>query len=283
MNIKITADSTCDLPKALVDEFNITIMPLTVMKGGEAFQDGVDITPADIFAHVAAGGDLCTTAAVNMADYYEFFRKNLEGYDALVHVNISAEFSSCYQNACLAAEEFDNVYVIDSRNLSTGHGHVVLEACKCASAGMEPKAIVEEMNDLAPRVDASFLVDRLDFLAKGGRCSSVAALGANLLHLRPCIEVKDGKMHVGKKYRGSFPKCLSAYVKERLEGRDDLQGDRIFLTYTYSTAEESVDAARQAILDYGHFDTITECTAGSTISCHCGPSTLGVLYIHSKK
>lgn len=283
MNIKITADSCCDLPQSVATEFNISIIPLTVMKDGKAYRDGEDITPADIFAHVAAGGSMCSTAAVNIADYSDFFRAELEGYDALVHVNLSAEFSSCHQNACLAAEEFDNVYVVDSRNLSTGMGHVVLEARKCADAGMTPEEIVAAMKDLAPRVDASFLLDRLDFLAKGGRCSSVAALGANLLHLRPCIEVKDGKMHVGKKYRGSFPKCLTSYVKERLEGRDDLQGDRIFLTYTYSTAEESVDAARQAILDYGKFETITEGTAGSSISCHCGPSTLGVLYIHNKQ
>lgn len=282
MNIKITADSTCDLSAELIAQHDITICPLTVMKNDEAFLDGVNITPADIFAHVAAGGKLCSTAAVNVADYVDFFRENLQGHDALIHITISAEFSSCYQNACLAAAEMENVYVVDSRNLSTGHGHVVLEACKCAKAGMEPAAIVEEMNDLAPRVDASFLLDRLDYLAKGGRCSSITALGANLLHLRPCIEVKDGKMHVGKKYRGSYPKCLSAYVKERLEGREDLQNERIFLTYTQLTAEESVNAARQGILDYGKFENIYETVAGSTISCHCGPGTLGILYIHKK-
>ena len=282
MKIKVTSDSTCDLSPELLAQNDITLLPLTVVMDGRNYSDGVDITPLDIFRHVAAGGGMCSTAAVNVASYYEHFQKNLAGYDALIHVNISAEFSSCHQNACIAAQEFPNVYVIDSRNLSTGHGHVVLETCKLARTGMDPAQIVAEINDLTPRVDASFLLDQLGYMVKGGRCSSVAALGANLLHLKPCIEVVGGKMRVGKKYRGSYAKCLSAYVKDRLDGRDDIIPERIFVTHTEQTGADSIDAATQAVRQYGNFEHIYETVAGCTVSCHCGPSTLGILYIHKK-
>ena len=281
MRIKVTSDSTCDLSQELLEQYDITLMPLTVMKGGKDYLDGVNITPSDIFQHVAAGGDLCSTSAVNVADYHEMFQKWLAEYDAVIHITISAEFSSCYQNACLAAEDFEDVYVIDSRNLSTGHGHVVLETCKRVKMGMEPKQIVAEVQELATRVDASFLLDRLDYMVKGGRCSMVAALGANLLHLKPCIEVVDGKMRVGKKYRGNFPKCLTAYVRDRLEGRDDLVPERIFITHT-EIGDDCLQASRSAVAAYGHFDRVYETTAGCTVSCHCGPGTLGILYIHEK-
>ena len=282
MKIKVTSDSTCDLCAELLRENDITLVPLVVTMDGKNYLDGVDITPREIFQHVAAGGKMCSTSAVNAVDYHEHFAKNLAGYDALIHVNISAEFSSCYQNACLAAQDFPNVYVVDSRNLSTGHGHVVLEVCRRARAGMAPEQIVEEMKELVTRVDASFLLDRLDYMVKGGRCSSVAALGANLLHLKPCIEVVDGKMRVGKKYRGSYAKCLAAYVKDRLAGRDDLEPERIFVTYTDLTGQDAIDAAKSAVQAHGRFQHVTETVAGCTISCHCGPSTLGVLYIHKK-
>ena len=196
MKIKITADSTCDLSPELISENDIGIVPLFVNKGGESFLDGVTITPAEIFAHVAAGGDLCSTAAVPIGVYQEYFEKYLKEYDAVVHVCIGSGFSACYNNARLAAEEFENVRVIDSKNLSTGHGHVVLEACKLAKTATDLDAMQAELDELTSRVDASFLLDRLDYMVKGGRCSLVAALGANLLKLKPCIEVVDNKMIV---------------------------------------------------------------------------------------
>lgn len=278
MKIKITSDSTCDLSKELLEKYNITMKPLTVVKDGEEFSDGVTITPADIFAHVDNGGSLCSTAAINSVDYEEFFKENLDGYDALIHINIGSGFSSCYQNANIAASEFDNVYVVDSQNLSTGQGLVVIEAAEKAVEYDDPKAVVDYLNELTPKVEASFVLSRLDYMVKGGRCSSATALGANLLKLNPCIDVKDGKMGVTKKYRGRYSKCLKDYIKERLEGRDDIRTDKIFLTRT-PVSDDEWEAAKSTLAEYGKFDNVYETVAGCTVSCHCGPGTLGILFI----
>lgn len=276
--IKITSDSTCDLSPELIRDYDIGIAPLYINKGDETFRDGVDIFPADIFRHVDAGGDITTTSAVNLADYIAFFEPLSREYDAVIHINISADFSACYQNACMAAREFTNVFVVDSRNLSSGHGHVVVEAAKLARAGLDPRAICDQLNDLTGRVEASFILDRLDYMRKGGRCSAVTALGANLLKLKPCIEVVDGKMRVGKKYRGAFEKCIREYVRDRLDGRGDIVYERIFITHP-AAAQSAVDAAREAVAQYAHFTEVIETHAGCTVSSHCGPNTLGVLFI----
>ena len=281
MNIKILSDSTCDLSPALLAQHDITLLPLTVIKNDEEFQDGVTITPADIFAHVAAGGDLCSTSAKSVGEYQEAFAKYAGEFDGVIHINIGSGFSSCYQNACIAAEDFPNVRVIDSMNLSTGQGHVVLEACRLARECSDLDEIAAKLNAFTPKVEASFLLDRLNYMVKGGRCSSVMALGANLLNLKPCIEVKDGKMVVVKKYRGKYDKCLAAYVKDRLAERDDIVRNELFLTYTPVT-DECLSAVKEAINEYGHFASVYETTAGCTISCHCGPGTLGVLFVRKK-
>ena len=278
MKIKITSDSTCDLPQSLIEKYDITLLPLTVIKDGVEYLDNVTITPADIFAHVAAGGSLCSTAACNIVSYQEIFAKYAAEYDAVLHINIGSGFSSSYQNACLAAEDFDNVKVIDSMNLSTGQGHVVAYACKLAETAESLEQLHADVQAYAPRVEASFLLDQLQYMVKGGRCSATAALGANLLNLKPCIEVKDGKMGVVKKYRGNYAKCLTNYVKDRLDGREDLVGDLLFLTHTPVT-DACLDAVREAINTYGKFDEVLESNAGCTVSCHCGPGTLGVLFV----
>ena len=231
-----------------------------------------------IFAHVNGGGALCSTSAANVSDYMDVFEEYKKEYDAVIHINIGSGFSSSHQNACIAAEEFENVYVVDSMNLSTGHGLVVVEAVKMAENGEEPAKIYEKLNALVPKVEASFVLDRLDYMAKGGRGSAVAALGASLLQLKPCIEVVDGKMGVCKKYRGSFEKTLTNYVKDRLNGRDDIETERIFITHT-ETPSEVVDTVKAAVNEYKTFDIVDETMAGCTVSCHCGPNTLGVLFI----
>ena len=176
MNIKITSDSTCDLSKELLEKYNITLVPLTIIKDGKAYSDCVNITPAEIYAHVAAGGGLCSTTAMNVGEYEGWFSKFSKDYDGILHINLSAEFSSSYQNACLAAEEFDNVRVVDSRNLSTGQGLVVLKACELAQECESLDELQEKVTEFTSRVEASFLVDRLEYMVKGGRCSSAAAL-----------------------------------------------------------------------------------------------------------
>ena len=278
MNIKILSDSTCDLSAALLEQHNITLVPLTVVKGDEQFKDGVTITPADIFAHVAAGGSLCSTAAVSIGEYADIFEKYAKDYDAVIHINIGSGFSACHQNALLAAEDFDNVRCIDSQNLTTGQGLLVLEASRLAKELDDLDAIVEALNAYKLKVEASFLVDKLDYLVKGGRCSSAAALGANLLNLKPCIEVKDGKMSVVKKYRGNYSKCLAAYVKDRLANREDLQHHTLFVTRT-PVDDTCLAAVEAAVNEHGDFENVYWTKAGCTISCHCGPGTLGVLFV----
>ncbi len=278
MNIKIISDSTCDLSAELLEKFNITIIPLTVIKGGESYSDGVNITPAEIFAHVAAGGDLCSTAAVNVGEYSDWFAKYADKYDGVLHINIGANFSCSHQNALLAAEDFDNVRVVDSKNLSTGQGLVVLKACELATQCQALDELHEKVQAFTEHVEASFLLDQLGYMVKGGRCSSVAALGANLLGLKPCIEVKDGKMSVVKKYRGNYAKSLANYVKERLCDREDLDNGTLFVTRT-PVSDECLDAVKAAVDTYAKFDNIYWTEAGCTVSCHCGPGTLGVLFV----
>ena len=278
MKIKILSDSTCDLSPEQIAANDITIVPLTVIKNDEQFKDAVTITPDVIFDHVANGGSLCTTSAHSVGEYQDWFEKFAGDYDGVIHINIGSGFSSCYQNACLAAGEFDNVRVVDSMNLSTGQGLVVLEACRLAKEATDLDQLADQLREYTTRVEASFLLSRLDYMVKGGRCSSVVALGANLLNLKPCIEVKNGKMSVVKKYRGNFDKALSMYVKDRLADREDLVGDILFVTKT-PVSEECYAAVMKAVSEHGKFDTVYETNAGCTISCHCGPGTLGVLFV----
>ncbi len=279
MNIKILSDSTCDLSTAILEENNISLVPLTVIKNDQEFKDGVTITPAEIFAHVAAGGGLCSTSANSVGEYQEHFAQYTDKFDGVLHINIGSGFSSCYQNACLAAEEFTNVRIIDSQNLSTGQGLVVLEACRLAKECSSLDELAEKVQAFTSRVEASFLLDRLDYMVKGGRCSATTALGANLLNLKPCLEVKDGKLGVVKKYRGKYEKCLASYVKDRLDSREDVTGEILFVTCT-PVNDVCYGAVMEAVKEYGsYFKTVYETNAGCTVSCHCGPGTLGVLFV----
>lgn len=279
MNIKISADSTCDLSQELVERYAIGIAPLYIIRDGQSLVDGVDITPDEIYDHVAGGGSMCSTAAVSVYDYVTFFRKELESCDAVVHFHISGEMSACYQNACIAAAEVGNVYPVDARSLSTGIGLLVLEAAELAREGkLTAQEIQQRMEQRREKLNVSFLVEQLDYLRKGGRCSSVAALGANVLSLRPCIQVKDGRMGVGKKYRGPYLKCLLQYVKERLEGRDDIDPHRIFITESGGMTAEEVARVEEAVRSYQPFEEVLHTRAGCTVSSHCGPRTLGILY-----
>ena len=278
MNIKILSDSTCDLSQELLEKYNITTMPLTVIKAGQAYADGVTITPAEIFAHVVAGGDLCSTTALNIGEYAECFEKYSKEYDGVIHINLGSGFSSCYQNACIAADDYDNVRVVDSMNLSTGQGLVVLKACELAKTCESLDQLQQQLQEFATHVESSFLLSQLGYMVKGGRCSSAAALGANMLNLKPCIEVKGGKMSVVKKYRGPYAKCLSAYVKDRLADREDLDRKTLFVTRT-PVDDDCLKAVKTAVDTYADFEEIIWAEAGCTVSCHCGPGTLGVLFV----
>ena len=276
--VKITADSTCDLSPEIISELDITLAPLGIVVEDTTYHDGVDIFPADVFRFVDNEGKACKTSAVNVYEYDALFRRFAERYDAVVHINIGSGFSACHQNARVAAEEFENVFVVDSQNLSSGSGHLVYEAAQMAKQGASAADICARLEYLAPRIEASFVIDRLDYLYKGGRCSALAMLGANLLQLKPCIEVVDGKMTVGKKYRGRFDNCLESYVHDRLSGRDDIVYERIFITHPLCTPE-TVQKVRETVATLAPFEQIIETNAGCTVSNHCGPNTLGVLFI----
>lgn len=280
MSIKVTADSTCDLSPELLSRYGVTLTPLSVIKNGESFLDGVDITPDDIYRHVDNGGALCSTSAVNVDAYRKLFKELSSQYEAVIHITIGALFSACYQNASIAAADFNNVYVVDSMNLSTGQGHLVIEACELAAKGISALEICSRLNELRGRVQASFILDRLDYMQKGGRCSSVVALGGKLLRIKPQIAVIDGGMKMVDKYRGSLEKCVEKYVKELLKDRKDLRLDRVFITHS-PVPEEAVRIARETIKKYSDFkdENIYETDANCTVACHCGPGTIGVLFM----
>jgi len=190
--------------------------------------------------------------------------------------------SSCYQNALIAAEEFEGVYSIDSQNLSTGIGQLVLDACELAKEGKTGAEIKEILDEKKSLLDVSFVLDTLSYLRRGGRCSSVAELGANLLNLKPCIEVKNGTMGVGKKYRGNVEKCILKYVTDRLKDRDDIDTHRIFITHSGSYSEEALQEVYNTVASCQPFEHIYITQAAGTISCHCGPKCLGILYYHTR-
>lgn len=279
MKVKIISDSTCDLSKELIEKYDISIVPLYVVMNDKTMRDGLEVTPEDIYEYVDKNGKLPSTSAVNIGDYLEIFKYWREqGYE-IVHFDISSEFSSTYRNACMAAEEVGGVYVVDSGNLSTGQGLVVMHGAEMAQSGKSAKEIFEECTALTSKIEASFVVDSIDYLYKGGRCSALAAFGANLLKLKPCIEVKDGKMSPGKKYRGNISRVMLSYVEERLKGRNDIDKSRIFITHT-KCSDEDVKAVKQKILEIcPDFKEILETTAGCTVTTHCGPNTLGILFI----
>ena len=276
--LRITGDSTIDLSADLLDKYQIGLMPLYITMGEKSYRDGTDISPEDIYAYVEKTGTLPKTAAPSVADYLAMFTELKKDCDEIIHFNISSEFSSAHQNARIAAEEIGGVYPIDTRNLSTGSGLLVLEACEMAENGWEAKKIVAEVERLVLKVEASFIINRLDYLYKGGRCSGLVALGANVLKLRPVILVQDGKMNVGKKFRGSYIDCMQRYIESKLADRTDIRKKRIFITHT-KCSDETLSAAHKTVEACQRFDEILDTTAGCTITNHCGEGTLGVLFI----
>ena len=279
--IKIISDSTADLPKELIEKYDIEVLPLLVTLGENSYKDGIEICAQDIFKYYEDNKILPKTSAVSVAEYTDAFSRWVEkGYD-VIHFCISSSMSACYQNACIAAVELGHVWSIDSANLSSGIGLQVLLAVELAAKGESAEVIAREVNEAKSRVDASFILNQLEFLHKGGRCSGVAALGANLLKLKPCIEVVEGKMKVGKKYRGAYEKCALEYVRDRLEGNDNIDTRRIFLTWT-GVDEKLIKEIAKEIKKCKKFDEIIINEAGSTITGHCGPGTFGVLYFRKE-
>ncbi len=279
-NIIIASDSTTDLSPQLIEKYNIKILPLGVTIAGKQYKDG-EIDPNLIYENYEKTGELPKTCAVNISEFSDFFKQNTADGSSVILFTISSDMSSTYNNARLAAAEYENVHVIDTRNLSTGGGLLLILAAEQAEAGKSAAEIAQLCKDTADLVDASFVLDNLEFLYKGGRCSALAALGANLLCLKPCITVKDGKMGVGKKYRGKFTSTLKAYIKDRLGDGTDIQSEHIFITHAGCEREIYMQCVNDVKAILPNADVhITR--AGCTISSHCGKNTLGVLFIRKK-
>ena len=279
-HIILSADSTCDLGDELRARYNVQYYPFHVILDGETYADGVDLRPDQIYEVYREKKILPKTAAINTAEYVEYFKQwTDQGYE-VIHFTLGSGLSATYNNCRLAAQELPGVYAIDSRNLSTGSGLLVIEAAERIAAGMPAAQIAEEVQALTSHSQASFIIDTLEFLYKGGRCSALAMLGANMLQLKPCIEVDNssGAMNVGKKYRGSLEKALSQYVKDKLEGRTEIRSVRIFITHS-GISQERIDLVKKLVKQYGDFKEIFVTRAGCTISSHCGPNTLGVLFM----
>lgn len=276
--IIITSDSTTDLGEELIARYGIKILPLKVSLGEKTYTDGVDITPDMIYKHYHAAGELPQTAAPNLAECIDFFGAMVKDGCSVVHFTISSEMSSSYSNAAIAAQEFENVHVVDTRNLSTGGGLLVLTACEMAQQGMTAAEIAAKCRDMTDRVSASFVVDDLTFLHKGGRCSALAALGANLLKLKPCIEVVGGKMDVSRKYRGKFEKVLSQYIADQIGDPATIEPGHVFVTHA-GCDEEIYQMCVEEVRKLVNVKEIHITRAGCTISSHCGRNTLGVLFI----
>ncbi len=278
-NVIITGDSTTDLSPALCERYHITIMPLCITLGDKIYSDGVDISPDDIYAHHDKTGELPKTSATNVEDCLNFFKPFVDAGKTVIHFTISSGMSSTFNNACIAAEELGNVYVIDTQNLSTGGGLLVVSAAEMLNSGLPAEEVVEKTRALVPNVNASFVIDSLEYLYKGGRCSALSMMGANLLKLKPCIQVKNGVMDVSKKYRGKYSEVLKQYVTERVSDYSNIYLDRVFITHG-GCDPELVEEIVKLVKELAPFKEVFMTHAGCTVSSHCGPNTLGVLFIN---
>ena len=275
----ITADSTCDLSQDLLERFSVKTIPLTILLGEDSFYDGFDFTPQDMYRRYRADGTLPKTSAPSVQQFLDFFRPYVEAGCEVVHLDISSELSSSYSTACIAAAELEGVYPVDSRMLSSGVALLVIEAAECRDRGMEAKEIAEHVASLTDKVDTSFVLDTLEFMWKGGRCSGIAALGANLLHLKPGLEMSGGKLGVYKKYRGNINSVYKQYVAERLSGKNIRPG-HIFITDSGEVEESTLAELEALVRATIPVEEIHYAKAGCTIASHCGPKCLGILFIN---
>jgi len=274
----ISADSTCDLPPELIERHNIHIIPLSILLGEDSYLDDANFSPDKIYEYYKQNGTLPKTSAPSVQQFIDFFAPFVEQGCEVVHIDISSEISATFGSGRIAASEFEGVYTVDSRSLSTGISVLIMEAVRCRDEGMCAADIAAYLESIVPKVETSFVIDTLEFLWKGGRCSGVAALGANVLKLHPAIAMKDGKLDVYKKYRGNMLSVYKQYARETLTGKE-LAGQVVFIVDSGEVSEEAVEAVKEIVREFAPEHEIYCCRAGCTISSHCGPGTVGVLFI----
>lgn len=281
-DVVITADSTCDLPPQIIEKYNIKITPLYVVLGENSYRDSIDVFPEDIYEYVSKTGVLPKTSAATLGYYTELFEKLTSEGKAVVHIGLSSAISSSYQNACISASEFEDVYCIDSKSLCTGMGLLVLKACDFRDKGFDAKQIYNRVCTLVPKVHATFVLDNLEYLHKGGRCSGVAKFSANLLGIKPSIAVDPatGTLDVAKKYRGKMDAVYRQYINDSLRDVENIDPSRIVIANSGDVSPEILACAREVIESKNVFEEIIEAKAGCTISSHCGPKTFAIFYIN---
>ena len=274
----ISADSTCDLPQELIKRHNIHIIPLSVLLGEDVYMDDANFDPNKIYEYYRASGILPKTSAPAVQQFVDFFAPFVEEGCEVVHIDISSEISATFASGRIAASDFEGIYTIDSRSLSGGLSVLILEAVRCRDEGMSASEIAAYLESIVPKLETSFVIDTLEFLWKGGRCSGVAALGANVLKLRPAIAMKDGKLDVYKKYRGNMLNVYKQYTRESLSGKE-LTGDCIFMVDSGEFSAEAAEEVKAVIREFAPNHKIYHSRAGSTVSSHCGPGTMGIMFL----
>ena len=274
----ISTDSPADLPAALVEKYSVAVCPLHVILGGEDKLDGVNVTPDDLVENYKQTKALPSTSAIPVGEYTDKFAELTADGSSVVHISLSSGVSSSHRNAVIAAEDFDDVYVVDSTLLTTGIAALVVKAAHMAESGMSAAEIAKELETLREKVDVSFVLDNLEFLAKGGRCSAVAALGANILGIRPSLEMREGKLGMCKKYRGKIEKVQLQYVAERIVSLGEFDDEFCFMTHSPIDPEQAKTLV-EAVKAIGKFKEVIEADAGCTITAHCGPNCVGFVAI----
>lgn len=281
--VKIISDSTCDLSKELIERYNISILPLHILLGDDEYEDGVNLTPQEIFSWSDENKSTPKTSAPSIEQAIELFKKELESASELVVFTISADMSTSINVCRMAAQELeaeDRIHIVDSMNLSTGIGLTVIEAAILAKEGKSAEDILKHVSKIIPNVRASFVVDTLEYLYRGGRCSGLSAMIGTAMKLHPKIVVSEGKMSSNKKYRGKMKSVILSYAKDMESELLLAKKDRVFITHS-SVDKDIVEEVKSYLEGLNIFDEILETTAGGVISSHCGPGTLGVLFIHS--
>ncbi|MDO4564612.1 MAG: DegV family protein [Clostridia bacterium] len=280
--VVLTADSSCDIGPELQEKYSVHFTPLHVIIGEKDFLDGVDIDSDRVYQLWNETKTLPKTSAVTVADYVSVFSSYVKQGFAVIHISLGSALSCTHQNAVLAASEFEDVHIIDSQSLSTGCGLIVCEVGERIAKGLSAEQIVREVSPMVLKTSASFILDDLEFLHAGGRCSSLTQLGANLMNIKPTIRVlndKCGAMSVGKKFIGKFNKCVIKYVEQQLEGRSDVVLDRLFITHSGMSDPGIIDAVKARALALQPFKEVHITHSSCTISSHCGPDTIGVLFL----
>ncbi|WMM26394.1 DegV family protein [Tissierella sp. MB52-C2] len=277
--IILSVDSTCDINHELMETYNINSFPYTILLDEKVYKDNVDITPPEIFNTYFEKKILPKTSAINVAEYYRYFKPWIDDGHEVIHINLGSALTSSHNNCSIVANELKGIYPIDSQNLSTGSALLVLKAANMIKEGLSAQEISTRLNSHRGNIHMSFILDTLDFLYAGGRCSKLSSLGANLLKIKPVINVDNssGAMDVGNKYRGSLSKTIPKYISDKLSSYDNINQDHIFIVHS-GIDSKYIDLAKSVILEHMDFDKIHVAVASCTISCHCGPNTLGIAF-----